>query len=70
MVFDKYTKKNVGNRGYRFLLVDRYCNHVKLDFFDYTDKYQITVLVLLPYTTYQFQLLDIETFSLLSKVYS
>ncbi len=34
MVFDKYTKEKVGNRGYRLLLVDGHCSHFNLDFFD------------------------------------
>ncbi len=39
MVFDNYTKEKEGNRGYRLLLVDGHCSHVKLDFFDYVDKH-------------------------------
>ena len=62
MIFDKYTKEKAGNHKYQLLLVDRYCSHVNLDFFDYANKYQIIVLILLSHTTYQLYILDVNYF--------
>ena len=52
MVFDKYTKKKESNCGYRLLLVDKYCSHINIKFFNYEDKHQIIIVVLLSYATY------------------
>ncbi len=70
IVFDKYTKGKTGNCGYRLLLVNGHCSHVNLNFFDYADKHQITVLVLPPHVTHRLQPLEVGLFSPLSKAYS
>lgn len=69
MVFDKHTKKKVGARGYRLLLIDGYCSHVNLDFFDYADRNRIIFLVLPSHATHRLQLLNVGLFSPLSKAY-
>ncbi len=68
-VFDKNTKEKAG-QGYRLLIVDGYCSHMNLSFFNYIERHQIIILIFPPHCTHRLQPLDIGLLLLLSEAYS
>ena len=68
-MFDKHTKKKA-RQGYRLSIVDKYCRHMNLSFFDYWKTHWIIVIILLLHFTYRISLLYVSSFLSLSKAYS
>ena len=68
-MFERYTKPKRATTK-RLLIVDGYSSYINMAFVDWADSYSIILLVLLPYTTYWLQPLDVRLFQPLSTVYS
>ena len=64
-IFNLHIKAKVGCSK-RLLIVNEHLSYMNIAFLDWADWHVIIVAVMLSYSTYQLQLLDISLFSLLS----
>jgi hypothetical protein len=67
-VFDRYTKDKARN-SWRMLILDGYGSHISAAFITYCWQNKILLIIYLPHSTYNLQLLDVVMFRSLSHNY-